>query len=57
MQDNTLLTVGTKNENNNLLTVSTKTKAVCIKTVFFILTVDIQFFPTKTEIFTSYPKL
>ena len=57
MQDNTLLMLDTKNEYNNLLTVSTKTKAVCIKTVFFILTVDTQFFPTETEICTSYPKL
>ena len=57
MQDSSLFTVDTKNEYNTLLTVSTKTKAVCIKTVFFILTVDTQFFPTKTETFTSYHKL
>ena len=58
MQDNTLLTVCTKNEYNNLLTVSTKTKAVCIKTeFFFLLTVDTQVFPTESDIFILYPKL
>ena len=57
MQDNTLLTVGTKNEYNNLLLVSTKTKAVYIKTVFLYSQWLLNFFPTETEIFISYPKL
>ena len=53
MQDNTLLTVCTKNEYNNLLTVSTKTKAVFLKTEFFLLTVDTRIFPTETNIFAD----
>ena len=53
MQDNTLLTVCTKNEYNNLLTVSTKTKAVFLKTEFCLLTVDTRIFPTETNIFAD----
>ena len=34
MQDNTLLTVCTKNDYNNLLTVTTKYKAVFLKSFF-----------------------
>ena len=53
MQDNTLLTVCTKNEYNHLLTVSTKTEAVFLKNEFFLLTVDTRIFPTETNIFAD----
>ena len=55
MQDNTLLSVGTKNEYNNLLTVSTKTKAVCIKTVFLYAQWILNFFQLKLKFLFRIP--
>ena len=55
MQDNTLLTVDTKNEYNNLLTVSTKTKAVCIKTVFLYSQWIFNFFQLKLKFLLRIP--